>query len=134
MKMHKNVKKAKKLIKKYLGKWLKPLGLLWWDVTVIYYDDPEEIIKIFTPPESGILVCATTWADWRYGTATLCINLSVFENMVEEKVEVAILHELIHILVNEMKEGEQKHEERVVTQIQKAFLWTEQEFSQNGKK
>jgi hypothetical protein len=132
MKGSKKPKSKRKLFKKYLLKWLKPLGLLWWGVDVRYYNDPDEIVRIFHSDEDNKVVAALTTVFWKYNKATIDVNLLALEKMDKDGIEVCILHELIHILVNEMREGELHHEERVVTNLQRAFLWTEQEFSCKG--
>jgi len=45
------------------------------------------------------------------------------KTMDGDEIERAVVHELCHILVNEMREDEIHHEERVVTGLQKAFMW-----------
>jgi len=114
----------KRVIKKYIHQWMNMLGLGWWNVTVNYYDDPATIIQLFASAESDGIVIAKVSADWKYGSATLSINLPAFEGRTEDDIERIVVHELVHILVNEMREGEIHHEERVVTGLTKAFLWT----------
>jgi hypothetical protein len=46
----------------------------------------------------------------------------------EYELEKAIVHEFMHILVNEMRAGGIDHEERVVTGLANAALWLEAEF------
>ena len=114
----------KKTIEKYLHKWLSPLGLLWWEITITYYDDPKEILQKFKNPGGENIVPATVNSDWKYGTAFISINLPAFKGMKNRQVERIIVHELVHILVNEMREEGIEHEERVVTGLSKAFMWT----------
>lgn len=108
--------------KRAFGKWMEPLGLLWWDLTIRYYDEPIEIINRFDWDNDHITV-ARTLADWRYGTATIDVNVPALKDMSDEEIERVAVHELIHILVNEMREGDIKHEERVVTALTKAIFW-----------
>lgn len=115
---------AKQLIKKYLDKWMTPLGLMWWKTTVVYYDDPAEIIKHFRT-DDNMLVLAVTFADWKYMEATIEINLPAWTSLEERDIEECVVHELMHILVNEMREGEIHHEERVVSGLTKAVFWIE---------
>jgi len=110
-------------LRQYIDKWLKPLGLLWWKITIVYLDDPKELAqKEFYRDDETVL--ARTYSDWRYGTATIYFNMPAFDGMDDAEVENTVVHELAHILVNEMREGEMHHEERVVTGLTKAFLWT----------
>lgn len=106
------------------GKWVKRLGLLWWDLELTYYTDPAEILREFTVTDDE-MTQAKVYADWRYATAKILVNLPAFEGMTERKIERVIVHELCHVLVNEMREDDIHHEERVVTGLTKAFLWVE---------
>lgn len=116
---------AKALIDRYMSKWVQRLGLNWWKIVVRTYDDPGEIIQRFRHSDDGIVAAICT-ADWRYAEATIDINLPAWVDMTEDEVERAVVHELVHILVNEMREGELHHEERVVTGITKAMFWVEE--------
>jgi hypothetical protein len=111
------------LIRAAFEKWVKCLGLAWWKVVVRYYDDPSEILTRFDQQAAGRLTAATVSADWRYSEATIDVNLPAWVEMSADEIERAVVHELVHILVNEMREGEMHHEERVVTQITKAVFW-----------
>lgn len=125
--------KAKARIQKYLKKWMKPLGLLWWDITVVYYDDPNEISKTFSNPGGSLTSIAKTEVKWEYGLAILSINLPEWIDLTDRDTESYLVHELMHILVNEMHEKGTKHEERVVVGLQKAFMWCEAAFSKETK-
>jgi hypothetical protein len=114
------------LIKKYLKIWIYRLGRGWWEIDIRYYDDPATIVRTFSDPGNGaMLTLAMTTVQWVYTQACIEINLPAFDGMEESKIERVVIHELCHILVNEMREGEIHHEERVVTGLTKAFLWTE---------
>jgi hypothetical protein len=113
-----------KSIKKLINKWVYRLGLRWWTVTINYYDDAREIIRIFGN-DSERTVIARTYSDWRYATCVIEINLPELLDMTKEESERVIVHELCHALVNEMREDGIDHEERVVTGLTKAFLWTQ---------
>jgi len=45
--------------------------------------------------------------------------------MENDQIEMTIVHELCHALVNEMRKDGIDHEERTVTALTKAFLWTD---------
>jgi len=110
-------------IKAAFARWVERLGLAWWRVDVRYYDDPGEIVRRFHGnDERPAAACVV--ADWRYAETTIDINLPAWTIMTDEEIERAAVHELVHVLVNEMHEGELHHEERVVTQITKAIFWT----------
>lgn len=109
-------------IKAAFDKWVTPLGLGWWRVDVLYYDDPKEILRLFTVNDEETTL-ARVYASWEYMQAKVCINLPSFDELEDGEIERAVLHELVHILVNEMREGEMHHEERVVSSLTKAFIW-----------
>jgi predicted SprT family Zn-dependent metalloprotease len=113
----------KKVIAQSLNKWIYRLGLRWWTVNVYWYKKPKQVKRFFGKRKDET-VLARTFSDWRYGTAEIHFNLPAFECMTDDEIESVIIHELCHVLVNEMREGEIHHEERVVTQLQKAFCWT----------
>jgi hypothetical protein len=117
------LKQGSKLIKKYLSIWSYRLGLRWWTIDILMYDDPTSILDNFGNEDNHI-VLARTWVEWKYAHAKILFNLPEFCKLSEDKIEAAVLHELCHVLINEMREGELHHEERVVTQLQKAFNWT----------
>ena len=114
----------KKKIENYFHKWAQPLGLLWWEITITYFDDPGEVVRMFRDPGGGNIIPAIVNADWKYGTASISINVPAFKGMKNRQIEKIIVHELVHVLVNEMREDGIEHEERVVTGLAKAFMWT----------
>ena len=111
-------------IKKLFEKWTYLLGLRWWNVTITYVDDPEEIIRTFRVTDDEICV-AKSYCDWRYATCNIYVNFPQLKQMDKKQIVMTIVHELCHALVNEMRENGIDHEERVVTGLAKAFLWTE---------
>lgn len=116
---------TKQKIQTYVTKWLKPLGLLWWDVNVVYLDKPKELNDKEFFSDSGMIL-GKTHVNWQYGLATVYFNVPAFDEMKDEDIEEVVVHELVHILVNEMREPDMHHEERVVTGLTKAFLWTKE--------
>ena len=58
-------------------------------------------------------------------SGSILLNGKVLDGMTPQQIERIAVHELCHILVNEMRESEMCHEERVVTMLTKAFLWVE---------
>lgn len=112
------------IIKAAFLKWIPRLGLAWWDIEIVYYDAPQEIIVRFRAPDDG-MVAATATVKWIYGTARINVNLPALEGLNDDELERIAVHELCHILVNEIREGELHHEERVVTTLTKAFFWVE---------
>jgi hypothetical protein len=102
----------------YIDKWLVPLGLGWYSFEVLGYEKEKEFRK-----GNGGVVAMRIWCDWRYMTASLSINVPAIRRMTDDELERAVVHELIHIIVNEMREGGIDHEERTVSWLTKAFFW-----------
>jgi len=109
----------KEKIKEIFEKWSYLLGLRWWEVALTFSKEKSDFNK-----DDGSRVLAKTWSDWRYMKATILINYREIKLLDLEEIEKIIVHELCHVLVNEMREGDISHEERVVTTLTKAFLWT----------
>lgn len=115
--------KQHKFAKKMFDRWITRLGLRWWDGTVNYIDHKKTLKRVFGK-KKWRTVAANARADWRYGKAWIEVNLRVINAMEKSEIEEAVVHELVHVLVNEMREGEIHHEERVVTQLTKGIFWT----------
>jgi hypothetical protein len=105
------------------NEWINRLGLAWWDIQVHYYDDPGEIVRLFRQIDNGDVVPAFVDSNWMYGSAKISVNLPAVLAMEHHEIERMIVHELCHVLVNEMREDEIHHEERVVTQLTKTIFW-----------
>ena len=114
---------ARKKIRKYIDKWQTSLGLGWWKVDVYYHVDKKHIKKVL----GSNRVRAQVNSDWRYSEATIHFNIPAFIYLEDHEIETVVLHELVHILVCEMREGKMHHEERVVTGLTKAFQWVREE-------
>lgn len=114
-------KKAIKLAKKYFHWWTSNLGLLYGNVDVLYVDYIEDRIDetTFINPD----VVGKCWTDWRYQKSTILISTKKLCQLSKAEIEEAVVHELMHIFLNEMREDGVAHEERVATQLQKAFMW-----------
>jgi predicted SprT family Zn-dependent metalloprotease len=61
--------------------------------------------------------------DWRYMHAYIGVCVPSVARVSDEELENAVVHELVHILVNEMQKKDQDHEERAVTLTTKAILF-----------
>ncbi len=106
-------------------KWIKPLGLGWYALDFVYardnYKPPGTTAK-----EDSLAYCST---DWRYGHAAITWNMVEVIEQDENKLEVAFVHELMHVFLNEMRwtanndSDSLDHEERVASTLTKAFLW-----------
>ena len=112
-------KKTDDLIKK----WVKKLGLELWTITCDYCDS-HRFIEI----EDSKNALAFCHVNWPYLTATIRFNKDHLNDEPEENIELIVIHELMHIIINEMRDDEPgniDHEERVATILSKAFLRVE---------
>jgi hypothetical protein len=126
---------CKKRIKALLDEWafgIKSRGprlvvLRDWVITVRYNREP------FNTPD-GEEAGAQVVSSWFYKTAEIDFNCSNLYQTGPLEMELVVIHELCHLLVNEAREwggkyGERTdewshHEERVVTDLSVAFLQT----------
>lgn len=114
-------------------KWIAPLGLKWWHVKFEY---SRESLSTQGQKASGRSCQAQTIVDWEYLNATITFDMQAIVDESDKELESTFVHECCHILIHEMrmwagpeftreKQDEAiKHEERVVTLLAKAFLWT----------
>ena len=102
--------------------WAEKLGLLWWTVHYNYRDDSA----YFQEP-NGVQAAARCRPEWRYLEASIDLNMPQLFGMDDDELEKIIVHEMMHILLHEMRNFDEeaglKHEERVATTFTKAFLW-----------
>lgn len=106
------------------------MGLASWDIDIIFQREnlPTE--------KDGAEALATASARWQYMHGTITFSAPANEIRSDEQLENTFVHELCHVLVNEMRmwateemscdkndEG-MHHEERVVSQMTAAFLGT----------
>ena len=61
--------------------------------------------------------------DWRYQETHVLLSMNKLRQFRKKTIEKVIVHELMHVFLNEMREEGIEHEERVATNLQKAFLW-----------
>ena len=115
LKVRMKYKKIRKIITKYFHWWASNMGLKYWDLTVQF---SREII----PSGQGNNRTGLCEATWKYCTATLTFYPNAMQYMSEKEIELVVVHELAHCLVNEIGTLDD-HEERVVSGMTKAFLW-----------
>lgn len=107
-------------------KWVRPLGLGWWDIQYAYARDDYEPPKQASSEDHSVAHCS---ADWRYGYACITWNMPLVREQDDEKLERIFVHELQHIFLHEMRwtadnsDDSIDHEERVASIYTKAFLW-----------
>lgn len=129
----------KKRIAALSKKWLKPLGLLWWNVEMVYcregipQDNPERAAENWQPMARAKVL-------WPYLRLVIEWNMPEVAERNDDDLERIFVHECCHALVNEMREWHDHpaesaidHEERVVTMLTNAFLWVQTMGWNDGK-
>jgi len=112
-------------IRALADRWIGPLGLHWYKIDLAYARDDYQPLGD-TSRENSLAKCST---DWRYGTALITWNMPLVREQKDDDLEMAFVHELCHIFLNEMRwtasnDGDSlDHEERVASTLTKAFLW-----------
>jgi len=113
---------AKEAIEGFAALWIGRLNLSHWsDITQKFHTG--------LCPETADCA-ARTFSDWKYKYATIEFYLGVMVNMEPQEQELVVVHELLHVVLNEMhgasdanlSEDDRAHEERVVTELTQAFL------------
>lgn len=117
---------------------LKWLGLMYcgWDKVDLNWSDHYFDREHDGHPRECVAFCV---ADWRYMHATITFSCArLWDHWNEttmlpedpEFIEYLIIHEIGHVLINEMREWDGSkpetmgHEERVVSRMAKAFQYT----------
>jgi hypothetical protein len=119
-------------LQKIIHKWVQPLGLLYWQRIKIAYERERGPEDDYTACE--VAACAS--CAWYYKEAALTFFCSETITLDEDAAESVVVHELCHVLVNEMREWSPaagmsedevrkavRHEEHVVTNLAQAFIW-----------
>ena len=108
-------KETKALITKYLKWWVKWTGLGYQRILTKFVDFWE----------GGLTSDAICSAHWEYMDHVITFNLTNMQIMTDEEIEITVVHELMHIFLNEMQSDsvDIDHEERVASSLQKAFMW-----------
>lgn len=106
---------TKKLINKYMKWWVKWTGLGFHTITTTYVDFWDSDLN-------ADAVCAS---HWQYLDHMITFNLTKCNPLTENQIEQTVVHELMHIFLNELQSDDVdiNHEERVASSLQKAFMW-----------
>lgn len=101
-------------------KWIGRTWLGWWRIEVRGLN-AYEYAKLNTEVDvhSSLAFCES---DWRYMTAVIKVNLDLLKEIDDKDLEEIVVHELMHVILNEMREGGTGHEERVATFLARSFI------------
>lgn len=108
--MKRTNKQLHRLIGMYIKKWKSNLFLGMW--TIEFY------LRDYIVPEK---VAGDVESDWRYFNAVINFSYVQLCDMEDKEIEKIVIHELLHIVVNEMREDGIDHEERVVSHLEMIF-------------
>ena len=111
-----------KLFNSLVKKWVKKTWLGWWTTEVVFKDAIDYQSNSEFNCENSLAYCDTSWA---YMHAKIIVNSTLLEKMDTDTLEFIVVHELMHIILNEMREEGIEHEERVATVLANSFLLTE---------
>jgi hypothetical protein len=100
-------------IERLIDKWATRLGLRWW----------HRIEFAYPAFKKSASTAMRTTVRWEYLRAEIEVNLRVCALLSDGDLEHIFLHEMAHILVAEMRDGDQKNEERTCTRLAQAFMW-----------
>ena len=116
----KSFKKQVKRISRVFDKWIQPLGLGLWGIKIHYRDRVQPSGEV-----DGADVAMSVVAQWQYLRADIEVFVPSVRTLGDKDLELYVVHELMHIFVNEMHElsDTANHEERVCESLAKAVLW-----------
>lgn len=112
-------------IQVHVDRWAARFGLSTWDLKAEYERDGDEFSPSRRDGPVRTETLAHTVTNWPYMQATVTFNCKALSALSHADVEAAVVHELSHVLVAELREEVDdwlKHEERVVTMLTRAFL------------
>jgi predicted SprT family Zn-dependent metalloprotease len=109
-------RQVRKLLHEYIKWWVHWTGLGFWNIQV------EFKYSIKKRP-NGQWLCGITTVDWRYLTTNIVFYPKAMRHLKPDEIEHVVIHELMHVFLNEVRESGIDHEERVASMLQKAFSW-----------
>lgn len=122
--------KEKQRLRRFVDRWYSVLGLESFHTIFEYH---RGLIPDYL---SSTGTCSV---NWEYHQAWVDFSCEKSSRLDDRDAELVVVHELCHILVNQMRDYTDehgnthiKHEESVVTQLSKAFLWVRE--SGEGKR
>lgn len=109
----KQYESEKKRVHRMVKRWTRTLGLNQWRINCKWRRERFKHKRTIARVE----------VKWEYQEACIEFSLSKTFNLNDERLEEAVIHELVHVLVAEIADDEAiKHEERVVVTITNAII------------
>jgi hypothetical protein len=112
-------------------KWLGMLGLKWWAIDTVYDREGTDLTDACVAQVS---------CRWEYAHGSILWNMPLVAQQSDEDLERVFVHECMHFFLHETRAGTRcdcefdiRHEERVATMLQKAFLWVYQAAFEAGE-
>lgn len=112
-----NWKAERKRIRKIANRWYRPLGLDEWRLTTRYTQGNLIVDGAVSSAAVGMAS-----VRWQYREAELDFNLEKTAKLSDEDLEEVYIHEVMHVLLNEMREEGIEHEERTAQTLMFAFM------------
>ena len=116
----------KERIHTLIQEWKERLWLRHWSIDITYERNG------ISPESHTYGAVASTHTLWEYMSATITIDMPRFSLYSPEEQEEILVHEFMHVMVGEMRDGMQcehggerwnmKHEERVCTLLTHAII------------
>lgn len=100
----------------------------------------------FTRDDDSGNTLAKCIPDWSYKHATITFHTNLMNGKSDKRIAEVVIHELVHCLVHEMREWSPErqsgdaldkcmaHEERVVTELTDAIIWSYEDGAKDQKK
>ena len=125
VKKRRSIKKTKKLIQRYFDFWIRWTGAGWYDIIFRYLENKKQLKEsgMTWKYQNGFVSLMKCFPDWRYKQAFIHVNLVECAYQSLEKLENVVVHELMHIFLDELRSKKKGHEERVVTMLADGFIW-----------
>jgi hypothetical protein len=128
----KAVRRQKQRVRREVDRWRAPLGLNAWRIETVYYDSKLPKLRggksRRSEDDDNAVVLMRTSVWWEYQVIHIAVNLLAISRLDARGLEATVVHELAHGLVNEMRHYSCAdgvyHEERVVTMLANALIWT----------
>ena len=124
---------VKRRVRAHIARWTPLLGLSEWDIDVQWKPGGE------ADSGSDFGTMLQVEAKWEYMSASIDVYCSAVRHADDDALEDFVVHELMHCIVNEMREcateftdKDVKHEERVVSILTSAVLAVRRDAMERG--